>query len=82
VAQQGKMSRDVALSTADNIQYDPYLDIPYTYSITTNRQEFEISLTLENSDNPIALLDGTYKSVAKNVLPTISVALDGTTIPG
>lgn len=81
VAKQGKLSRDVALSTADSIQYDPFLDIPYTYSITTNRQEFEIAMSLENSDNPIALLSGTYKSVAKNVLPTLALALDGTTIP-
>jgi len=78
VAKQGQLSRSVALSTADSIQYDPYINIPYTYSITNNKQEFELSLTLENSDNNIAILGGTYKSVSKNVLPTITLALEST----
>jgi prepilin-type N-terminal cleavage/methylation domain-containing protein len=82
VATQGRLSRDVALTTADTIAYDPRIDIPYTYSVTTNKQEFEVSLTLENADNPLALLSGTYKSVSKNILPTISLALDGVSIPG
>lgn len=82
VAMQGKLSQQVALSTADKIQYDPRINIPYIYSVTTNKQEFQLALTLENSDNPMALLDGTYKSVSKNILPTITLALDGTLIPG
>jgi len=81
VATEGKLTRNVALTTSDNIQYDPYLKIPYTYSITSNRQEFEIALSLENSDNTIALLDGTYKSVARDTLPTITLALNGKDIP-
>jgi len=47
---QGKLSKDVSLNTIDKIPYDPKLNIPYTYSITANKQEFEIAMTLENSD--------------------------------
>ncbi|MGB2110540.1 MAG: hypothetical protein ACPHY8_01005 [Patescibacteria group bacterium] len=35
---------------------DPYTETPYSYSVTNNRQEFQIAATLENSDIPIAYL--------------------------
>ena len=73
---QWKLTKNVALSTIDNIPYDPKIKIPYLYSITKNRQEFEIAWTLENNDwdKPLSLLVWNYKSVAENVLPTIIVA--------
>lgn len=76
VAQQWKLNENVSLTTADEIPKDPYVDTYYTYSVTNNKQEFEISLTLENADNPVAVLEWSYKSVSRNVLPTISLALD------
>ena len=78
VAWQGKLTKDMGLSTLDKIPYDPKLEKEYTYSFTKNRQEYEIAGTLENGDNPIALLVGSYKSVAKDILPTIIVATGST----
>ncbi len=73
---QGKLGKNISLSTIDEIPYDPKIKIPYLYSVTTNRQEFEIALSLENndSDETIALVWWNYKSVSKNMLPTILVA--------
>lgn len=79
VAQQWVMNNGVSLTTADTIPLDPYIKVPYFYSITNNKQQFEIALTLENADNPIAILEGDYKSVSKNTLPTITLALESTT---
>ncbi|MDF1682375.1 MAG: hypothetical protein P1U46_01015 [Patescibacteria group bacterium] len=48
--------------------------MPYFYSVTKTKQEFEMAATLENEDNPIALVNGTYKSVSRNILPSIILA--------
>jgi hypothetical protein len=76
IAWQWKLDKNVSLSTIDEIPYDPILEIPYLYSITANKQEFEVAMTLENEkwDLPISLTSWNYKSVAKTVLPTILVA--------
>jgi len=76
IALQGKMNTQVALSTASSLPLDPKMDIPYTYSTTPNRQEFQIAASLENNNNPKALLQGDYSSVSKNILPTLVVAHD------
>ena len=76
LAWQWKLNNNVSLSNIDEIPYDPKIQIPYLYSFTPNRQEFEIALTLENEDwyEPLALVWWNYKSVSENVLPTILVA--------
>lgn len=74
VAYQGYVDNTVALSTAEKLPEDPKLETPYIYSTTTNRQEYQLAATLENSESPYAILEGSYKSVAKNVLPTIVLA--------
>lgn len=76
VAKQWKMNNKVSLTTASSIPKDPSTKGPYTYSITPNKQEFELSVSLENGNSPIAILKWDYKSVSKNVLPTISLAID------
>jgi len=73
VAVQWKLDRNVRLSSLESLPEDPKLKKPYTYSITKSKQEFEISATLENEEHPQALLSWNYKSVAKNVLPSISL---------
>ena len=78
VAIQWKLDRDVGLSTIDEFVVDPKLDIPYTYSITTNKQEFQIAGTLENSDNPRSILRWDYKTVSVNILPTLILATNST----
>ncbi len=78
VAFQWKLDRNVRLSTLEKIPVDPKNWINYSYSITRNKQEFEISATLENWGFPIALLTWNYRSVSKNILPTIIVATNST----
>lgn len=78
VAYQWLMNQKVTLSTAEKLPLDPEMDIPYFYSISRNKQEFQLALSLENNENPYALVDGNYKSVSKNVLPTILLALSST----
>lgn len=74
VAFQWKLNENVILSTMEEIPLDPYTKLNYFYSVTKNRQEFQISLTLENGDFPIALLNWDYKTVSKNVLPSIMLS--------
>jgi len=76
IAYQWFMNNDVALSTAEKLPLDPELEIPYSYSTTINRQEYQIALSLENSDSPYAIVEWNYKSVARSVLPTIVLALN------
>ena len=74
VAIQWVLNSDVTLSTMDNIPFDPYTNNDYFYSVTKNKQEAQIALTLENWEFPISLMDWDYKSISKNVLPSILLA--------
>ncbi len=74
VAWQWKLSSNVWLSTLDKIPLDPKLEIPYLYSFTKNRQEFQVAWTLENDWDYIAIEIWNYKSVAKTILPTLIIA--------
>ncbi|MFA5917260.1 MAG: fibrinogen-like YCDxxxxGGGW domain-containing protein [Candidatus Gracilibacteria bacterium] len=78
VALQGKLDENIILSTIDKIPKDPFINIPYIYSVTKNNKEFQLSATLENNGVKKALLVGDYKVVSKNILPTIILALSGT----
>lgn len=42
IAYQGKLNEKVALTNLNQIPLDPLLHIPYLYSITKNKQEFQI----------------------------------------
>ena len=74
VAYQWKLNNDVSLSTLDKIPLDPFVDTNYSYSVTKNKQEYQIALSYENWDFPIAWLEWDYKTVSKNVLPNIVLA--------
>lgn len=76
VAIQWKINNNVALTTADSIPLDPEMDIPYVYSVSHNRQEYQISASIENGDYPYSIVVWNYKSVSKNILPTIVTAAD------
>lgn len=78
VVYQWFMNQKVSLSTADSIPLDPELQIPYMYSTTKNRQEHQLALSLYNNDIPYALIEGSYKSVSKDVLPNILLATGST----
>lgn len=79
VANQGYLNTKVALSSRNTLPMDPKLEIPYIYATTSNRQEFQLAATLENNVNSTALLIGDYKTVSKNVLPNIILAIKWTT---
>ncbi len=78
VATHWKLNSSVTLSTLDKLPFDPLLKIPYIYSITTSKQEYQIWATLENNWNGLAYLEWTYKTVSRDNLPTIIMAT-GTT---
>ncbi len=81
VFNQGFLDTDVRLQSLESIPLDPKNNNEYSFSITSNRQEFQIATTLENDETPIAFISWNYSSVSKNVLPSIILAasLDGTT---
>lgn len=74
VAYQWRLNKTVSLDTLDKLPLDPYAKTYYFYSVTANKQEFQLAATLENSGRPTALLQWTYKTVTKNILPTIILA--------
>jgi len=74
VANQWKLNQSVFLNTLDELPSDPKIGESYFYSTTVNKQEFQIAGTLENGDNNVSILDGNYKTVSANVLPTIILA--------
>lgn len=83
IAYQGKLNPNTRISTIDELPKDPKNNTYYTYSVTKNRQEFQIGLTLEDeSSNGIALTGGDYSSVSKNIVPTILVAAPDTVTAG
>ena len=74
VAMQWRLNKNIHLDTLEKLPTDPKNKEYYFYSITKNKQEFEITWTLENKKNNIALKMGSYSSISKNILPTITLA--------
>lgn len=79
VAKQWLFDKDIVISTVEEIPKDPYINQYYIYSTTSNSQEFELWGTLENNWINKAFLIWDYKSVSKDILPTIILAIKGTT---
>lgn len=75
---QGKLDENIIISTIDKIPLDPFIDIPYTYSITKNKQEFQLAASLENNWTNKAFVLWNYKTVSRNILPTIILAITST----
>lgn len=75
VAIQWRLNDSVVISTIDKIPLDPFIKVPYFYSVWRNNQEFQIAATLENNWILKTLLWGDYKSASKNILPTIMLAV-------
>lgn len=74
LAFQWKLSEDVWLSTIDKIPLDPKGEESYAFSVTNNRQEFQLSATLENDEDPYAIVVWDFKSVSQNILPSLIIA--------
>lgn len=79
IVKQGKIDLSVPLTTLDRLPFDPYIGVPYLYSITKNKQEYQIAATLENNGLPRAILQGNYKSVSRTILPSIMIAKNSDT---
>lgn len=76
IAWQWKLWKNISLSTIDEIPFDPKLKIPYSYSITASKQEFQLGAVLESEDNwdEAAIIVWNYNSVSQNLLPSLLVA--------
>lgn len=74
VAVQWKLNEAANLYSLNKVPKDPYTDTYYLYSVVKNKLEAQIAMTLENWDTPVAFLDWDYKTVSKNVLPSIVLA--------
>lgn len=74
VAYQGELNSNLRLDSLERLPTDPKTKWYYIYSVTKNKQEFQLATTLENEEKNIALLEWNYKSVSKNILPTIMFA--------
>ncbi len=78
VANQWFLNKKVYLNSLEKLPKDPKTKTYYVYSITTNKQEFQLFITLENEDESIALVWWDYKTVSKNNLPTLALAMNET----
>lgn len=78
VAQQGKLNKKVFLNTLDKLPSDPKSDQYYSYAVTNNKQEYQLAATLENWETEIPLLEWNYKTISKNILPTLILAVNTT----
>ncbi len=76
---QWTLNNFVTLSTLDDVPQDPLVQANYTYSVTPNRQQYQVAATLENSDTPLSILKWDYTSVSRYELPTIIIATWSTT---
>ncbi len=79
VARQWYLNTNVRLSTLESLPSDPYAKVPYVFSVNSSRSEYQLGASLENIDSPEALISWNYSTVAKNVLPTIILAIQSTT---
>jgi len=75
IVNQWFLDKSVHLSSLEKLPKDPKAKVYYTYSTTENKQEYQLFLTLENGEKNIALVGWDYKTVSKNNIPTLWLAL-------
>lgn len=76
-AYQGFFNSNVAINDLAKYPADPLTKTSYSYSTTKNRQSFQIGTVVEDSEPWKSYLDGDYKTVCKNVLPSLVLATSG-----
>lgn len=79
IVSQGFIDHTVNISAVQTPPKDPKTASWYGYATTRNRQAYELAATLENAGSLKAYIDGNYKTVAKNILPSLFLAMTGTT---
>ena len=77
VIYQGTLADSILSNVIEDIPKDPRTGNWYWYSTTANRQQFQTALTIENIDFPKAVVKGNYRSVIKNLFPTLFLAVTG-----
>lgn len=77
VVYQWKIDEAVKVNWLRWIKRDPLSDKYYWYSLTYWKNLFQLGITLENSWNPMALIDWNYHPLSINLLPSLFVALSG-----
>lgn len=76
-AYQGFFNEKVANNEITKYPTDPETGTHYPYSTTKNRQAFQLATVVEDADPWKAYVEGDYKSVAMNVLPSLMLAMNG-----
>lgn len=71
------MNSRVAINDLTKYPEDPLTKKNYPYSTTKNRQAFQIATVTEDVEPWKAYVDGDYKTVAKQILPSIILAMTG-----
>lgn len=77
VAKQGILDDTVGIADTIHVPQDPRVSRYYGYSTTSNQQAYQIAMTLEKQNKSQAYVDGDYKTVAKNILPSLFLAMTG-----
>lgn len=55
---------------------DPSTKTYYGYAMTNSKQAYQVIGTLENGGTPMSYVDGDFKTVSKDMLPGLALALD------
>ncbi|MCK9272583.1 prepilin-type N-terminal cleavage/methylation domain-containing protein [Candidatus Gracilibacteria bacterium] len=73
---QGIIDNEISVSDINSVPKDPKVDKAYSYSISRNKQSFQIGLTLESTEKKkqTSLVDGDYKPIAKSLFPSLILA--------
>ena len=76
VAYQWLLDKNVRINTLEKIPIDPKTKNSYFYSITKNKQEFQIAWSLEknNENDETSIVNWSYKTISRNILPTLLLA--------
>ncbi|EKD65940.1 MAG: hypothetical protein ACD_49C00074G0017 [uncultured bacterium (gcode 4)] len=70
------IDNEISVSDINSMPKDPKIDKYYSYSVTRNKQNFQIWLTLESTENKnqTSLVDWDYKPIAKYLFPSLILA--------
>lgn len=69
----------ITTNNGSSFNIDPKSKRPYRYSTTTNRQGYQIGMSLElGSETYVSYVDGDYNPLAPYVFPSLLLATDGT----
>lgn len=79
VAYQWRFNENLKILDLEKLPLDPTTGESYFYSTKKNRQTYQIAMSLENGDFPVAMLDWDYETISKTMLPSLVLALSSTT---